>query len=425
MDMNLEIQQRQQLSQSQIQSLEILSMDNMELNQLMKNEYLENPLMDHNEKSVGENIFAREENGRTKELRAPQENVISDYILSQLDMKLYSRQEWQLFSYLTGCLDDSGFFTMPPEEVSQKLHVPERMVHQSLSVLKGLEPYGVFSANIQECLLCQLDALDMNSEILTCMVCSHLQDIADGKISNISRSLHVPTVEVRKSIEIISHLNPRPLSGFHTGNSSYIIPDIIFKKEDGEWTAVLNDNWIENYHLNDYYIKMMNSSKDEELTEYFRARLARVNFIFQSIEQRRKTILAVSNIIMEKQKEFLEGRKPLAPMTMTEVADIAGIHTSTVSRALKGKYLQYPNGSTLIKNLFTAPVSRQEEGNITPMLVKQYLKKFIASEDSRKPYSDQMLVNLLKEEDIRLSRRAVAKYREEMGIKGSFERRAF
>ena len=133
--------------------------------------------------------------------------------------------------------------------MSQKLHVPERMVHQSLSVLKGLEPYGVFSANIQECLLCQLDALDMNSEILTCMVCSHLQDIADGKISNISRSLHVPTVEVRKSIEIISHLNPRPLSGFHTGNSSYIIPDIIFKKEDGEWTAVLNDNWIENYHL--------------------------------------------------------------------------------------------------------------------------------------------------------------------------------
>lgn len=444
MDMTLSFQQQQQLSQMQIQSLEILSMDNIELNQFLKNEYLENPLLEHSEKSndntsaepltsyyewnpggSGIRAVSDEEDTRRRDFSAPKEDVLKDYLLSQLNMKLYSKKEWQLFSYLIGCLDDNGFFTMPVYEVMEKTGAPAEAVQKALDTLKELEPYGIFSSNLKECLLCQLDAMDMNTESLTLMVQEYLEDIASGRISNISRNLHLPTASVRKNIEIIAHLNPRPLSGFGAENNNYIIPDIIFRKDNGDWSASLNDSWTGNYYLNDYYMKMMQNSSDEELIAYFKTKLARVNFILRSIEQRRKTILSVSRIILDKQKNFLEGTSPLTPMTMSDIADIAGIHTSTVSRALKGKYVQYPKGNILIKNLFTAPVSSMEQGNITPMHVKQCIRELIAAEDKKTPYSDQTLVKLLAEQDIHVSRRAIAKYREELGIKSSFDRRSF
>lgn len=445
MDLNITLRQRQQLSQAQIQSLEILSMDNIELNQFLKNEYLENPLLDHSEETSSETVtepltayYERigggdfvshnatdEEDSRTGDFSAPKENLLRDALLSQLNIKLYSKQEWQLFIYMIDCLDDNGFFTMPIKEVAQKVNVPEDLVNQSLTILKELEPYGVFSANLQECLLHQLNVLDLNTEVLTRMVLFHLQDIADGKINTISQKLLISTDEVRKNIKIISHLNPRPLSGFGTGTNTYIIPDIIFQKESNKWSIHLNDSWIENYHLNDYYINMMNSTADEELISYFKAKLTRLNCILQNIEQRRKTILDVSRIILDIQRGFLEGEKNLVPMTMADVAKQAGIHTSTVSRAIKGKYLQYPNGSILLKSLFTGSVSSKKHGNITPMQVKQYIKKYIETEDKSKPYSDQALSRILNKQNIQVSRRAIAKYREELGIKGSFGRRTF
>ncbi|SCG92607.1 RNA polymerase factor sigma-54 [uncultured Clostridium sp.] len=439
MDLNLTLQQRQQLSQSQIQSLEILAMDSLELNHLLKNEYLENPMMEHAEgtsednysepltayyeTSAGSYISTDEEDDRRRDFSAPKEDLLQEYLLSQLDIKLYSPQEWSLFHYLIDCLDDNGFFTMPVEEVAQKNNVPLDFVKQCLYTLKQLEPYGIFSPNLQESLLHQLDALDMNNEVLTQMILYHLHDIAEGKISNISRSLHISTADVRKNLEIITRLNPRPLSGFNSGTNGYIIPDIIFQKENDSWTVRLNDSWVRNYSLNDYYLKMMNSSSDTELIAYFKEKLRRVQFILNSIEQRRQTILSIAEIILDIQQDFFDNNGPLVPMTMSDVANRANIHTSTVSRAVKGKYLQYTGGSLFLKNMFTTSVSRQDNGSVTPMVVKQYIKEFIEAENKQKPYSDQTLVKLLSEQNIHVSRRAIAKYREELGIKGSFDRR--
>lgn len=439
MSLDLTLQQRQQLSHSQIQSLEILAMDSIELNQLLKNEYLENPMMEHNgdtsensysepltsyyEPSGSAYISTDDEDQRSRDFSAPKENILQDYLLSQLDMKLYSHREWKLFIYLIGCLDDSGFFTMPIEEVAEKNDISIDFVKQCLYTLQQLEPYGVFSSGLQESLLHQLDALDINNEVLTQMILYHLNDIAEGKISNISRSLHIPTTEVRKNIEVITRLNPRPLSGFSSGTNSYIIPDIIFEKEADSWTIRLNDSWVGNYSLNDYYLKMMNASSDAELISYFKEKLRRVQFILNSIEQRRQTILSIAEIILDIQRGFFENNAPLIPMTMSDVAKRTGIHTSTVSRAVKGKYLQYTGGSLFLKNLFAASVSSHDNTDVTPMTVKQFIKEFIESENKQKPYSDQVLVKLLAEQNIHVSRRAIAKYREELSIKGSFDRR--
>lgn len=445
MNLNLTLQQRQQMSQAQIQSLEILAMDSIELNQFLKTEYLENPLLDHNEEPYGDSIAeplsayygtqnssgaagfssVDDDDDHSRDFAAPKENLLRDYLLSQLDSRLYSRQEWGLFIYLIECLDDNGLFTMPAKEAAEKTGASESLVRQCLVTLQQLEPYGIFSADLKDCLLRQLDALDINTEILTLMIRCHLQDIADGKISNISRNLHIPTVEVRKNIELIARLNPRPLSGFHSGENSFIIPDIILKKESSDWSIQLNDSWIENYQVNDYYLKMMETSTDPDLITYFKSKLTRVQFILDSIEQRRKTVISITNVILDIQLDYFEHHASLVPMTMSDVAEKAGIHTSTVSRAVKGKYLQYPGGSIFMKNLFTAPVSSHEQGNITSALVKQYIKEYIAAENKKKPYSDQALAKLLENQDIKVSRRAVAKYREELGIKGSFDRRSY
>jgi RNA polymerase sigma-54 factor len=251
-----------------------------------------------------------------------------------------------------------------------------------------------------------------------------LQDVADGRISNISRALKLSTLEVRKCIEQIAKLNPRPMSAFLKGHSNYIMPDIIFLKEREKWEVELNDEWVEDYRINDYYLQMLKTTKDEELAEYFRNKLERVRFVMNSIQQRRQTILAISNAVLERQKEYMEGIAYLKPMTMADVAGELGIHTSTVSRAIKGKYIQYPGGTILMKNLFSTPVSAAEgEEGVGVMQIKEMIREMIDMEDKKKPYSDQAIVCALREKQVSVSRRAVAKYREEMGIKGSYDRK--
>ena len=149
---------------------------------------------------------------------------------------------------------------------------------------------------------------------------------------------------------MIKTRNPRPLSGFNSGNTDYVVPDVIITQRDGAWDISLNDEWIGNYSLNEYYIRMIGESKDEELKEYFRKKLERARFILNSIEQRRRTILVIAGEILEVQKPFFEGAGELKAMTMSELAEKLEIHPSTVSRAVGSKYLQYPGGVILMKN---------------------------------------------------------------------------
>ena len=299
--------------------------------------------------------------------------------------------------------------------------ITEEQAARCLNDLRQLEPYGIFAEDLKHCLLKQIQVLGMEDTDLWQVVDGYLEAVAGGKISEISRGLGLTTAKVRKCISQIAELNPRPLAGFGTENASYIVPDIILHRENGEWYGELNDSWMEDYKINDYYLKMMKESGDEELVSYFKEKLERVRFLMGSIEQRRQTIMGIVDLIIERQKPFLEGKGPLTPMTMRDAAEALGIHPSTVSRAVRGKYLQYPNGSIFMKSLFTA--SAGKEDGVSAMGVKQTLKELIEGEDHRKPYSDKDLAELLESRGIHISRRAVAKYREEMGIKGSFERR--
>ena len=435
--------QKTQMSQTQIQSLEILSMDRDELGALLQNEYIENPMMDCKDSSSfsgADNIeshyehtvsygktydeIVEEEDQRRRDMPSPDADAVKDFLLFQLPIREYEHV-WPLMEYMTDCLDEYGYFSDSLSDVAEKTGYSEEMVKSTLSVLKTLEPCGIFAKDLSECLLLQLAADGKEDGNAAKIIRSgHLEDIAAGKISRISRSLGLTTAEVRLAIEDISLLKPRPLSGIGSGKSHYIVPDILLSRNGGEWTAELNDDWVENYRVNDYYLHMMAEVQDEELKEYFRTRLERVRFLLASIASRRRTILSIASAAAAIQSDYLSGEGPLRPLAMNEIADQLSVHPSTVSRAVRGKTIQYPGGTIPFRALFRAAALKSSETAIDSGSVKDRIRDLIAGENTKKPLSDEALSKILKGEGIRISRRTVAAYREEMNIPSSFNRKA-
>ena len=250
-----------------------------------------------------------------------------------------------------------------------------------------------------------------------------MEYMADGNIGKISRLLHISTAQVRKCALLISTLNPRPARGFGTRDTEYIVPDIIVRKEE-KWEIILNDSWIGNYQICDYYLRMMEETQDKELKRYFQEKAQRVRYIMKNVEQRRETLLNLANLIVDFQNDYLEDCGNLKPMTMADAAEKMEVHPSTISRAVKGKYIQFPKKTVLLKDMFSAAVVKngtKEEMNAQE--IKDMICKWIENENKAKPYSDQKLKEMLDEKGIPISRRAVAKYREALGIRGSFERK--
>ena len=422
--------QTQTLSQTQLQSLKILSLDNFELNNFLQNEYIENPLLDYNENSnlPSWNQYvsyssAKEDEDIYKEIPDFSESGIKEFLLDQLKQRDFSDLQWAAMQTMIDCLDDCGYFKLSLKDFSQWLGVDISTVKYCLDILSSLEPFGIFSKDLPHCLLRQLEARQELTPALNQIIRYHLDDIAAGKINTITQKLSMSTQDVRKCIAKIRELNPRPISGFLTDSTDYIVPDILMDYQDGSWTIRLNDQWIGNYSLCDYYLNMMHTSQSPELKEYFRQKYNRVQLIMHSIEQRRETILKITSAVLERQKDYFTGNSTLKPMTLADIASDISMHTSTISRGIKNKYLQYPFGVVYLKDLFTSSAGKKD--NNSPIAVKKQLKAIIASENPNKPYSDSTLSNLLKQKGIKISRRTVAKYREEIGIKSTYNRKIY
>lgn len=261
-------------------------------------------------------------------------------------------------------------------------------------------------------------------EILSEMIKHHLQNIAEGKISTISRALKLSSAEVRKMIHVIKGLNPRPLNGIGGEKAQYIVPDVLLSHQDGGWNIELNDKWTGNLQSNDYYIHMMETAQDQELKSYFENKLRRARFIINAVEQRRETLTGITREILKRQEPYFLGTGQLKPMTLEEIADALEIHKSTVSRAIRDKYLRAPSGCFLFRSLFTTGIpSGDGNGDVSRNAVKAKLKELVAAEDKKKPWSDEQLAGLLQDAGMPISRRTVAKYRMELGIGGAFQRK--
>lgn len=437
------LEQRQMLSQNQMQSLQILACNNQELEDLLKDEYAENPMLEHTGPER-DDFFANidtmyergtsfqshstpwdgEDDQRKNDIPSKTYDDLKRDLLAQLCRSAYSEEEWRLLALLTDCLDDSGFFPWEVEEIALFSGCSTATIEKCLADLKELEPIGIFSRNLSECLLKQLEYQNIQDPILLRIVTEYLPDILKGQIGNVSRALHLSTAAVRKYILQIGKLNPRPIMNAQQDDTEYIVPDILVTYKDGEWDITLNDKWMGSYRLDQHYIRMMRSSNDEELNTYFKHHLERARFLLRCVEQRRSTILKITQEMIRRQEPYFLKKAALSPVTMQEIAEALQIHPSTVSRAVRGKYLQHQYGTILMKDLFATGIcEHQATEGISTGTIHNCIKTLIAGEEKSKPLSDLALVRLLEQQGIKISRRTVAKYRGEIGIPNSDQRR--
>ena len=433
----ISLQTKQVLSQMQVESLNILAMSMTELKDFLQKEEIENPLLEFSAErgeeaapvtyKETERFYngTERENSRENELYEIEdsEKSIEDLVNMQLHWKKISETDRKIVDFCVQSIEQSGYFLIPVPEITKRLNVPEEQAGKVLSMLKELEPQGIFASGLEECLLIQVQGMD-EEEILSEMIKHHLQNIAEGKISTISRALKLSSAEVRKMIHVIKELNPRPLNGIGGDKAQYIVPDVLLSHQDGVWNIELNDKWTGNLQSNDYYIHMMETAQDQELKSYFENKLRRARFIINAVEQRRETLTAITREILKRQELYFLGTGQLKPMTLEEIADTLEIHKSTVSRAIRDKYLRAPSGCFLFRSLFTTGIpSGDGNGDVSRNAVKAKLKELVAAEDKKKPWSDEQLAGLLQDAGMPISRRTVAKYRMELGIGGAFQRK--
>lgn len=417
-DLSISLKQKLQISQQQLQSLEILAMDNLELSKLMTREFLENPLFERKEGS-----FAIEKTANYLE-KTGEEISPEEVIMSQINRTNYSDSEIGVMKYLIAGLDEDGYYSTPLEEVVKNLNVSIQVVKKCLQQLKNVEPAGIFAKDLKECLLLQLERKNQKDHNLITIIELYLEEVGDGKVSTISRACELSTAQVKLYMAQIEQLNPRPLAGISEFVPAYVVPDLIVEFDEDEFSIYLNDEWVEDYGLSDYYLRMMHETKDIELLNYFQEHYDRAKLILKNVQSRRETIISIATYIVENQKKYFLNKGKLETMKMSDVANKLKIHVSTVSRAVKGKYLQYPAGIVALRDLFcTHSVIQSKDGEINSIYIKEKLAMMIKMEQSDKPLSDANLVELFLQEGITLSRRVIAKYREEMGIKSSFQRK--
>lgn len=426
-ELSLSQEQKQKISAAQIQSLKLLTMDNFELRQMMQAEYLENPLLEFE----GRNVAAPMENGyvtqEDQRREVPnQEHTLQKFIISQLNMRRYSRKEWSVIKFLIENLDDNGFFSADEADMAALCGTTADMVHRLLSDLKKLEPCGIFAKDLRECLLMQLYAKGMPDPLVKVLVAGHLEALGNGQLHSVAKELSLPVAQIRKALREIAKLNPRPLNGLDTSKTDYVVPDIIlsYDKHSNRLRASLNDEWYADYRISDYYLQMVSKTEDLQLREYFEKKYLRAKALLEGIEQRRETLLAIGNYIADVQAGFLLGKEKKVPLTMTQTAAELGMAVSTISRAVKGKYVQYPLGCMPFKALFDTPAVKNTDNTLQSREeIMERLKQLIASEDKTSPLSDTALAERLGEMGLPISRRTVAKYRDIMNIKGCFDRR--
>lgn len=329
--------------------------------------------------------------------------------------------------YIIESLDSNGYMTLTIDDIARNFCISSSKVAHVLDVIQTFDPPGIAARNLQECLLIQLRQAKIQDLKLEEIICNHLSDIAENRLSYISKALNISMEEVNNYIDIIKKFEPKPGRQFSRGDIRYIIPDVILQKVDNEYVIIINEAASPRLSINQQYRKMlMEAEKESQISKYLTDKLNSALWLIKSIEQRKQTIYNVVRTIISHQYDFFEkGKRHLVPMTLKQVSEEIGIHESTVSRAVNGKYLQCPSGIYELKYFFSSGVSNNQGSGIASVGVKEIIKELINNEDEYKPLSDQYIMEILNKKGMKISRRTVTKYREEMEIPASFKRKRY
>ncbi len=347
-------------------------------------------------------------------------------LCGQLRMLDLTPTQFTLAAFLAGNLDHNGYLQGDMDELVSAIGADRAELEEALKIIQRLEPAGIGCRNLQECLLLQLERLEKPPLLAVKIVSDYLPAAADGRYHYLSGKLDCSDEEVKEAVEFIRTLNPKPGSIFGEGDETrYIVPDIIVEKVDGQYLVIANDSSIPQLTISPFYQQILkDDASDEKLSNFIKTKIEKACWLIRSIEQRRLTLFKVSQQIVQIQEPFLEhGIKSLKPLTLKEVATNIGVHESTVSRATANKYIQTPRGLFPLKFFFSSGLAGAGGIDYSSHSIKTYLRELIDAEDPDKPLSDQNLAELLQEKGINISRRTVAKYREEISVPASYKRR--
>jgi RNA polymerase sigma-54 factor len=458
--MSLKLQQK--LSFQMIQSLKLLQINTLQLEQLLKTELEMNPVLETGEEleveqeASEEKKEEKEEASEDNELEVNEDKVdweeyleegfdvggssndeidpnkeyfeptatyqptLEEHLENQLAEKKLPERQRLLTVFLINSLDADGYLRIPMDEIAEVSGASIGEIEEAIQNIWAMEPPGIGARNLQECLRLQLAAKRTDVSLATRIISEAWDLFEKWKIPDIAKQLNIDMGEVQRAVDFIKTLHPKPGSLVAGDRTTTIVPDLIVEKVEGEFVIMLNDRSTPMLHINKSYAKMLSrgSVVKKDVKNYVREKLNSAAWLVRSIEQRRTTMLKVMHAIVQRQRDFFEKGPPhLNPLKLQDIADMIEMHISTVSRVTSNKYVQTPHGIFELKYFFPEAMGQDAQGDdVSSETIKNRLRELVGGENSKKPLSDQKISDILSRENLKVARRTVAKYREQLRI---------
>jgi len=446
---------QQTLSPQMQQSLHILQAPLMELRQLVTAELESNPTLEEEPRDVsrepdGEDsqktelsdqwneyyaqratsepwtaeAQARRQHFFDSQTKAP---TLQQHLLEQMNGSDMSAQDRGVGLVVIGNIDDQGYLRATTGEIASQAGCREEEAEKVIEIVQGFDPAGAGARSLSECLFIQLRRSGRQYSLESRIVQHYLEELSRRKLPEIAKLCHVSLGDVQNAAEAIAGLEPRPGRPFSSEEEQTILPDVIVEREGDDYTVSLNDEEIPSLRIGDRYKDMLSqSAADREVRDYLREKIRGGRFFIRCVQQRQHTLLNIAREIVARQRDFFDlGPANLRPMTMSNVAQVVGVHETTVSRAVSGKYLASPRGLFELKYFFTSGYTTSDGESVSNESVRQAIAEIVRAEDARHPLSDQDIVAMLSERGLPIARRTVAKYRDQLGILPSHLRKSF
>jgi RNA polymerase sigma-54 factor len=352
--------------------------------------------------------------------------TLSDYLQSQLSLIVVPEAVRDAADAIVGSLDENGYFLEPLEDLAASENQPLEIFQEALKVVQSLDPAGVGARTVQECLLLQIESRGGKGGVAWQIVLNHLKLVETRQMKELCKVLDRPIEHIQIALDVIRHLDPRPGLRYSGPGARQIEPDVYITKDGDDYLIQLNDDDLPQLRLNPQYKRLLDrdTEPNKDVRNYVKERFASALLLMKNIEQRKKTIVQVCQSVINRQREFLdEGLEHLRPMMIKEVAEEIGVHPSTVSRAVANKYAHTPQGVFELRYFFSEAVQGPAGAGTPLLLLKRRVKKMIEEEDTRHPLTDDQITARLRAEGIDVTRRTVAKYREDMKIPSTHQRR--
>ena len=469
--LHLKLSQKLIMTPSLQQAIKLLQLSKLELQEVLNQELLENPLLEegadeakNDEPEAPEQVKTEEEkkadenkekdsfdeidydayfqdyieygyNPRMNEEHEefPIENTLTrppnlaDHLTWQLSMSDASPRIKEIANFLIGNIDEDGYLRASVDEVEKAGPYARADVEEAIRLLQSFDPIGVGARDLRECLLLQLERLELEDPLVARIIRDHWDMFMNRQFVQLAKTVGIELKELETIVEIIKRLDPKPGRKYSSERAIYVEPDVYVHKVGDDYVIMLNEDGMPKLRINGSYRQMLNhmdSKSDGETVNYIKEKIRSAVWLIKSLDQRQRTIYKVAESIVKHQREFLEkGIDFLRPLVLRDVADDIQMHESTVSRVVSNKYMHTPRGLFLMKYFFHSGIDSDYGEDISSLTVKRKIQMFIQGEDPRKPLSDSKIMKILNDEGINIARRTVAKYRDELNIPSSTDRK--